>query len=100
MFNGVIYHIKRGIKKIKFAVTYYMGCKKILSYRRYDSSSRHDIIIGGISKRITVVVIRSRFGTQFDAEYKRIEDSEEHYFPKTFERSYRIIEDDAIMKIV
>ena len=36
--------------KLKFTVTYDMGCQKRSSGQRYDSSSGHAFIIGGIYK--------------------------------------------------
>ena len=77
-----------------------MVCKKRLSCSRYDSFSGHDFIIGCISKRYIGVVIYARACQQFDAEYKRVEESEEHYCPNNFERSYKSMESDAIINIV
>ena len=50
MCNGVTYQIRKDIKKMKLNVKNDMGCQKRSYRRRYDSVSRHNFIIGGISK--------------------------------------------------
>ena len=50
MFNGVLYQIRKGKKKVKLTVIYDMGYQNRSAGRRYDPSSAHSLIISWISK--------------------------------------------------
>ena len=63
---------ERNKNKVKHTVTYDMGCQKRLCGRRYDSSSGHAFIIGGISKGVIGMVIFSNSCQKCDAVDKRV----------------------------
>ena len=50
----------RNKNKVKLTVIYDITWKKRSSGRRYDSSRRHSVIIGGISKGIIGMVLYSK----------------------------------------
>ena len=77
-----------------------MGWHKRPSGWRYDSSSGHTFIIGGRSKGIIGMVLYSKAFRKCGAADKIGEETEEHYFPKNFEGSSKIMEASAIMKMV
>ena len=58
-------------------ITYDMGEQKRSSSRRYDSSSGHVFIIGGINKDIIGVVLYFKVFCKCDAEENRGEEAEE-----------------------
>ena len=62
--------------KVKLTVTYDMRWQKRSSGRRYDSSSRHAIIIGEMSKGIIVIVLYSKACRKCDSAEKRGEEAE------------------------
>ena len=62
-----------------------MGWQKRSYGRRYDSSSEHAFIIGGISKGIIGIILYSKACRKCDAAEKRVEEAEEHEFSKNFE---------------
>ena len=72
---------------------------KISSGRIYNSSSGHALIICGISKCIIGVVLYSNTFCKFYAIDKKVEESEEHEFPKCFEGNSKIMEAYAILKM-
>ena len=76
-----------------------MGWHKRSSGRRYDSSSEHAFIIGGGSKGIVLMVLYSKAWRKCD-DAEKIEESEEHEFPKNSEGSSKIVEASAILKMV
>ena len=51
---------ERNKNKVKLTVTYDMGCQKISSGRKYDSSREHAFIIGRRSKEIVSIVLYSK----------------------------------------
>ena len=70
------------------------------SGRRYDYSSGHYLVICGTFKGIIGVVVYSKLCQRRDGVDKRIEVSQEHEFPTSFERSSnKSTEDDAILKV-
>ena len=77
-----------------------MGWQNRSSCSKYDSSSEHAFIIGGRSKGIIGIVLYFRSCRKFDAAEKRVEESEEHEFPKNFEGSSKSMEAYAILKMV
>ena len=56
----MLYQTRKDTKKLKITVTYDMGWQKISSGRRYDSSSGHSFIIGGIYKGIVDMFLYSK----------------------------------------
>ena len=77
-----------------------MGWQKRSSGRRYDSSSRHAFIIGGRSKVIIGIVLYYKACWKCDAAENRLEEAEEHEFPKNFEGGSKIMEDSTILEMV
>ena len=77
-----------------------MSWQKISSGRRYDSSSGHAFIIGGISTGIIVMVLYYKSCRNCDAAEKRGEEAEEHECPNNFEGSSKSMEASAILKMV
>ena len=61
----------RNKNKVKITVTYDMGCHKRSSGSRYESSSRHSFIMGGIYKGIIFMLLCSKACRKFDAVDKR-----------------------------
>ena len=74
-------------KDLERTATYYMGCQKRSSGRRYESSIGHAFIIGGRRKGIIGMVLYSKACRKWDAAQKRGEEPEEHECPKNFEGS-------------
>ena len=77
-----------------------MGWQKRSSGRRYESSSQHFFIIGGIYKVVIGMVLYSKACQKCDATDKRGEEAEEHEFPENFEGSYKSMEATAILKMI
>ena len=74
--------------------------KKISSIRRYDSSGRHDFIIGGRSKGIVGMVFYYKACRKCDSTEKRGKESEEHECPNNFDGISKSMEASAILKMV
>ena len=87
-------------KKVKRSVQYDMGWQKRSYGRRYDSSSGHAFIIGGIKKGIIGMVLYSRACRKCDSAEKKGEEAEEHECPKNFEGSSKSMEASAILNMV
>ena len=68
--------------------------------KRYESSSRHAFIFGGISKGIIAMVLYSKAFQKCDDVDKRGEEVEEYDHPKNFEGSSKSMETDEILKMV
>ena len=98
--TDVLYHTRKKENKVKLTVTYGMGCQKRSSGRRYDSSSRHALIIGGGSMGIIGMVLYSKSFRKCDAAEKGGEEAEEHELPKNFKGSSKSMEAYAILKMV
>ena len=77
-----------------------MGWQNISFGRGYDSSSGHAFIIGGRIKGTIGMVLYSKACQKCDAAEKRVEEAEEHEFPKNFEVSSTSMEASAILKMV
>ena len=77
-----------------------MGWPNISSGRRYDSSSDHIFMVGGIINGIIAMVLYYRAFRKCDAAEKRGEVAEKHYFSKNFKGGYKIMEASAILKMV
>ena len=72
-----------------------------ISYgRRYESSSRNDLIVGGRSKGIIGMVLYSKACRKCDAVEKIGEESEENEWTKNFDGSSKSMVASAIMKIL
>ena len=77
-----------------------MGWQKRTSGSRYNSSSGHDFIIGGIIKGIIGMVLYSKAWLKCDAAEMRGEEALEQDYPKNFEGSSKSLEASAIIKMV
>ena len=64
--------------KVKLTVTYDMGWQNRSSGRRYDSSSGHAFIFGGIKKGIVGMVLYSKACRKCNSTENKGEESEEH----------------------
>ena len=62
------------LKKVKLTVTYDMGWQERSSGRRYESSSRHALIISGISKGVIGMLLYSKACWKCDSMDKREEE--------------------------
>ena len=61
MYTGVLYQKREKNKnKVKLTVTYDMGWQKRSSGRKYESSSRHVLIIGGRIKGIIGMILYTK----------------------------------------
>ena len=77
-----------------------MSWPKRSSGRRCDSSSGQYLIFGEILKGVIGMVIYSNSYQKFDAADKKVEEAEEHNYPKNFEGRSQSMESDAIIKMV
>ena len=77
-----------------------MSWQKRSSGRIYESSSGHAFIIGSRSKGFIGMVLYSKSCQKCDAAENRVEEVEEHQFPKNFEGSSKSMEASDIFKMV
>ena len=77
-----------------------MGWQKISYGRRYESSSGHAFIIGGISKGIIGMVLYSKACRKCDGEYKRGEEAEGHECPNNFDGRSKSMDTNEILNMV
>ena len=84
MSTGVLYQTRENKKNVKLTVKYDMDWQKRSYGRRYDSSNRHALIIGGRIKRIVGIDLYSKACHRCDAAGGKGEEVEEHEFPNKF----------------
>ena len=81
-------------------VLYDMGWQKILSGRRYESSSGHDLIIGRRIKGFIGMVLYSKACHKCDSAENGVEEAEQYECPNNFKRSLKIMESFTILNMV